>query len=188
MFHRRATQPSQRHGGPSPQARPGAPLRQACAVALLCLGTAVSAQAQGWTAGPTLADGGLSISAPSVAPVEGMFDKAAPAQMQIRCASNNTSVSFSFTDVFLSDVPDYDVVTLRLDGAPEQQVRLVKGDDDGTLVWPTGREAVPFLLRAIAADTLQLKVTALTNDVLTPSFSLAGLTQALGPVRRACNW
>jgi type VI secretion system VasI family protein len=161
------------------------PTVSACA---LCLMGAASAALADWSANPSATDGAVVISSPSSEAVEGLFGRAAPAQMTVQCVSNNTSITFGFEETFLSDLAPYGDVTLQIDDAPEQVVTLEKGENDQTLVWASGRQAVPFLVQAMSGRTLTVGVTTFSDDRLAAQFSLDGLTAALDPVRAACNW
>jgi type VI secretion system protein VasI len=141
-----------------------------------------------WAPQANASEGAVVIAASSETPVDGLFGRATPAEMTVRCIENNTSITFSFGETFLSDLTPYGDVTLQIDATEEQIVALEKGDDDQTLVWASGRHAVPFLIQAMSGRTLTVGVTTFSDDRLAAQFSLGGLTAALGPVRSACNW
>ncbi|WP_417273498.1 type VI secretion system-associated protein TagO [Celeribacter halophilus] len=129
-----------------------------------------------------------AITTHSEKPVPGLFDRSAPAELTIRCAQNNTSIALSFEHTYLSDLGDYANVTLQLDDGFETIVELTRGENPQTLVWPDGRRAVPFLIEALRANTLQVSLTSFTDETLTADFSLDGISTAIMPVRSACNW
>ncbi|PRY26829.1 type VI secretion system (T6SS) VasI/EvfG family protein [Aliiruegeria haliotis] len=147
-----------------------------------------AAVSQGWTQPDGIEDGVVAVEAVALSPVAGIFGESASGTLEVRCEDNLTRVSLSFEGTFLSDVGDYSLVTLRLDDTAPYATRLEKGDDHSTLRWPVGRESITFLTKAMPANELGVTLTAFTDDRLETTFSLAGLSEAIAPVRAACRW
>ena len=129
-----------------------------------------------------------AIAAQSEKAVPGLFNESETAKLVVRCSQNNTSISFTFEHTYLSDVGDYANVSLQLDEGVETIVALTRGETSQTLVWPDGRRAVPFLIEALRASTLHVRLTSLTDETLTADFPLGGISTAIMPIRSACNW
>lgn len=130
----------------------------------------------------------LVIDAVSKQPVTGLFNRQELAQISVTCQENRTSIRLRFPNNILSDVGSYGVVTYQLDGAAEVQLQMTKAESEDTLGVLVGTVAVPLLQDMILANAIRFDVTAINDRRRSAEFSLAGLSEALEPLRDACNW
>lgn len=130
----------------------------------------------------------LSVGSYSQEPVPDLFDRSTPARLSVTCADNRTSVRLRMPGNVLSGVGEYGAVAVSLDGAEPRTVRFVRAETEDTLGLMVGAQAVPFVAALMRGSEVQLDLTTMGERSRTARFSLAGLAEAMTPLRRACNW
>ena len=107
----------------------------------------------------------------------------------IRCRENTTSVMFQTScHMTSSSYHDYGDIHYSLDGAPEAVVPMTKWRDNFSLGLWRGEDAIPFIERILDAEFMTVRMKPFDEDVFTVSFAIAGLPEAIDPLRAACHW
>lgn len=130
----------------------------------------------------------LSVGTYSQELVPDLFDRAAPARLSVTCAANRTSLRLRLPGNVMSAVGAYGLVSVSLDGAAPRVLRFARAETEDTLGLMVGAQAVPFVGELMRAGTVRFDLTTLGERSRTASFNLEGLAEAMGPLRRACNW
>ena len=107
----------------------------------------------------------------------------------IRCREDTTSVLFQTScHMTSSSYHDYGDVHYSLDGGPPAMVAMTKWRDNFSLGLWRGDEAIPFIRHILEADVMTARMKPFDEDIFTVSFAIAGLPQAIAPLRAACHW
>lgn len=103
----------------------------------------------------------------------------------IRCQDNRTSLYVawnSYLGTFAADV------RYHVDSAPAGVESWVLADDKETTGLWNDAAAIPFIKMLFGGEELVMEVTPYNDLALTGRFELAGVAQAVAPVREACGW
>ncbi|MGH8501136.1 MAG: type VI secretion system-associated protein TagO [Gammaproteobacteria bacterium] len=105
--------------------------------------------------------------------------------LNIRCKENTTALIVGY-GTRLGDGRTQ--VAYRIDAQPlSRETWRLSMAGDAVGLW-TGNASIPFLKRLFDAEHLQLGVTPPGGDSVTSMFEVAGLAQAIEPLRTACHW
>ncbi|MGH8501036.1 MAG: type VI secretion system-associated protein TagO [Gammaproteobacteria bacterium] len=103
----------------------------------------------------------------------------------IRCQDNRTSLYVAW-DAYLGTY--YADVRYRVDSAPVgTESWLLADDKEAAGLW-NDAAAIPFIKALFGGEELVMNVTPYNDRVLTGQFELAGIEQAIAPVREVCGW
>lgn len=106
----------------------------------------------------------------------------------IRCKENETNLYIHFAGAFMSDLRGGGRVTYRLDREDASRVSMRESNDHRALgLWSGGR-AIPFIRRMLRHQTLLVRAVPHSAPAITTEFRIAGIEQAIQPLREACNW
>ncbi|WP_375449713.1 hypothetical protein [uncultured Devosia sp.] len=108
-----------------------------------------------------------------------------PAVMTVTCAAGALSVKFAFAGNAMSAIGNDAGITLQLDLQAARSRTLPTADNNTALM--IDRDAPAFLDSLEGANNLTVRVTPLSSRSLTVRFSLAGVNEAVAPVRAACD-
>lgn len=115
------------------------------------------------------------------------FGGSETADLYIRCQEGKTSLYFVIADRFLATVEGYGKVDYRLDSEkPRSQEMDVSTDNKALGMW--GASAISFAKKLIGHDSLVVRVTPYNESPVTATFKIAGLDEALKPLRAVCKW
>lgn len=120
--------------------------------------------------------------------VRGQFGPPGPALMYLRCMENATAVYLWINDLFLSDIQGFGVVDYRIDDRQASQLRAEGSTDNKALGLWSGGKSIPFIKEMLDGKRIAFRVTPFNESPVEFSFDLAGLNQAIGPLREACLW
>lgn len=116
------------------------------------------------------------------------FGGAGRGYMLVRCMENTTTVYFSMGDHHLADLQGYGEVTYRIDSAPAQSRRFRESTDNRALGLWNGGSSIPFIRELFGAQNLLVQITPYGESAITVDFPIAGLEEAIIPLREACSW
>lgn len=111
-----------------------------------------------------------------------------PAALVFRCVNNNTSIAFDFGDNFMSDIGDYGTISISIDDLPARRLSFSASENRRELGINLGVNAIPLINSLLNRDTLQISATPLYGDPFEVNFEIAGLREAISPLRQACRW
>jgi type VI secretion system protein VasI len=116
------------------------------------------------------------------------YGQATKSWMMISCRENTTSLYINFAGHFMSDLQGKGTVTYRIDKNPAARQSFRESNDHSVLGLWNGGTAIPFIKRLLGANSLLVRATPFSDSTVTAEFSLAGLENALKPLREACRW
>ncbi len=107
----------------------------------------------------------------------------------IRCRENTTSLLFQTgCHMTSSSLHDYGDVAYSLDGGPERTVSMTKWRDNYSLGLWYGADAIPLIRELLDVGTMRVRMKPFDEDIFTVAFDIAGLDEAIAPLREACRW
>lgn len=109
-------------------------------------------------------------------------------RIYIHCRENVTSLYITMADHFLADIQGYGEVTYRLDTKPAQKRSMTVSTDNMALGLWNGGNAIPFIRAMFGAENMLVQITPFSESAKTVDFRVAGLEEAIAPLREACNW
>lgn len=116
------------------------------------------------------------------------FGRAGKAQVYIRCMENTTAIYFVWNDHFLADIQGYGEVTYRKDNEPAKKHSMQVSTDNKALGLWRGGNAIPFIRSLFGGENLLVQITPFNESRMNADFRIAGLEDAIGPLREGCNW
>jgi len=119
----------------------------------------------------------LSLAATSGRSVHGQ-----PVALALRCMSNKATV-YVMWNSYLGDEAR---VTFRVGGGESRTKTWSVSTDKTATFYPS--DHVEFMKEIMAADRLVLQVTPYNESPITAVFDLAGLPNAIKPLREDCGW
>ena len=124
----------------------------------------------------------------SVNTLPARFGRSGNAHLYVRCMENTTSLYFVWNDHFLSDIQGYGEVTFRKDEEPARKQQMQVSTDNKALGLWRGGNAIPFIRSLFGGGNLLVQITPFNESRMTADFRIAGLEDAITPLREACNW
>lgn len=120
--------------------------------------------------------------------IRGRFQQPGPATMVVRCEENTTSVYLLFNDLFMSDIQGYGQVTVRVDERRAREISMGVSTDNMALGLWRGRTAIPFIRDLFGGERMFVRATPFNETRVEMTFPIAGLEEAVSPLREACGW
>lgn len=113
---------------------------------------------------------------------EGKSSFQQPVVLLIRCKSNTTELFISWNDYLGNEAE----VLTRVGTAPASTMTWSLSTDSQATFYP--RSPITFIKSFMGADRLVAQVTPYNESPVTAIFDLKGLTGAIAPLRKTCNW
>ena len=88
----------------------------------------------------------------------------------------------------MSDIQGYGDVTFRIDKEAAFERSLNASTNNHSLGLWSGGSAIPMIKRLIGKSTLAIRATPYNESPGLFEFPIAGLDEALKPLRKACGW
>ena len=114
--------------------------------------------------------------------------KQANHRITIRCLENTTSVIIGFGGCFMSDLQGRGRVTFRADKEKSFTRNLLESTSHETLGLWSGSKAIPFIKSILDNEKLYLRATPFKQSPVDATYHIAGLAEAIKPLRKACGW
>ena len=105
----------------------------------------------------------------------------------VACADDLLSVQFRFAGQLLSATGDFSPITFQIDQQTARTRTLNASPDNTALGFWTTADSNAFLATLDGATNLAVRVTPLNYRSLSVRFSLAGVAEAVAPIRKACE-
>ncbi len=128
----------------------------------------------------------LSLS--SDQPIAGRFAAASPAEIYLRCQENSTSLYLVLNDQFLSDIQGFGSVDYRIDEQKASVARMTASTDNQALGLWDGGKSIPLIKKLMMGKSVVFRATPFNESPIEFSFTLAGLENAVRPLKEACVW
>jgi type VI secretion system protein VasI len=108
-------------------------------------------------------------------------------ELSIRCAEGTTAFAIDFDGLVVSAQSAAEV-TWRVDSRPPGAMAMQRSEDNRALgLWST-ESAVPFIQNLFGGQTLVIRVNPLSGTQMVSEFPIAGIEEAIVPLRQACGW
>lgn len=105
--------------------------------------------------------------------------------LNLRCKENTTALLVGYGTHLGQGKTQ---VTYRIDAQPpDREDWLLSTASSSVGLWK-GNASIPFVNRLLDAEQLTLEVTPPGSSSVSSTFRVAGLTQAIEPLRTACHW
>lgn len=108
--------------------------------------------------------------------------------IHMACRENTTSLWINFGNCFMSSIQGRGRVTYRLDSDKAKTHRFRESNDNMALGLWNGGSAIPFIKQMIGHDRLVVRATPFSDSTVTAEYEIAGLQEAIKPLRKACSW
>lgn len=107
----------------------------------------------------------------------------------IRCHENVTALVISTgCHMTSSDYNDFGDVTYRIDDAKAQTVRMDESTNNRSLGLWRGNRSIPVIKQMFDSSSLVVRMTPFGQNPFIATFNIAGLKEAIAPLRAACHW
>ena len=107
--------------------------------------------------------------------------------MTVTCRENVTSLWFNFGGHFMSDY-QYGTITYRVDDKKAKRKKFRESTNNEALGLWNGGSSIPFLKLIMSGKHLLVRATPYSESAIDSEFEIAGLENALKPLREACGW
>lgn len=119
----------------------------------------------------------------------GRFRTPEPATLHVRCMENRTSVYYrAECHLTSSSYNDNGHITFRLDDTKARTMAFEVSSNNRALGLWSGRKAIPFAKAMFGQNQILMRVTPYGENAHTATFNIAGLKEAIVPLREACHW
>lgn len=108
--------------------------------------------------------------------------------IHMACRENETNMWVIFGECFMSSIQGKGQVTYRLDSEKAATRGFRESNDNMALGLWSGGTAIPFIKNMIGHDRMIVRATPFSDSAVTGEYKIAGLEEAVKPLREACNW
>lgn len=108
--------------------------------------------------------------------------------LSIACREGKTNLWLYFGGQFMADLNGGGRVTYRIDKAAAKTRSFEESNDNEALGLWSGGAAIPFIKELFGGTTLLVRATPFNESSVTAELPIAGLEEAIKPLRQACNW
>jgi len=120
--------------------------------------------------------------------IPGRFGGPGKAKLLLRCKESKTNVLLTVNEHFLASIQGYGTVTYRIDDRKAAKVNMQESTDNMALGLWDGSAPTSFIKLLMTGQTIVFRVTPFNESPLEFTMHLAGLEEALKPLRAACKW
>lgn len=106
----------------------------------------------------------------------------------LACRENETNLWVTFGGCYMADIQGKGRVTYRLGSSDVQTKNFTESTDNMALGLWSGGSAIPFIKRMMEHDTMIVRATPFSDNPVTGEYNIAGLEEAIKPLREACHW
>lgn len=107
----------------------------------------------------------------------------------IRCNEKKTSMYFNTRcHMTSSEYNDYGDVTYRLDSDKARTVGMTESTDNKAIGLWSGGKSIPVIKQMLTKNEMVVRMTPYGESPFTATFKIAGLADAIKPVREECKW
>ena len=128
------------------------------------------------------------LSTEAEAPITNRFGQRQVPTMLLRCDENTTAATIYFGGHFMADIQGYGDVTFRVDDRPAIERSLDVSTSNQHLGYWSGGQAIPFIKSLFGGKALLVRATPFNENPVTFTLPIAGLEEAIAPLREACHW
>jgi type VI secretion system protein VasI len=118
----------------------------------------------------------------------GMLGSPAVATLVLRCKENATAIYISTACHFASGFDGYGKVEHRVDDKQSGETEFTASTDNSALGLWQGWRVTSFIKMLLGGNTLLVRFTPYNESPKTAKFNIAGIGEAIVPLREACQW
>lgn len=108
--------------------------------------------------------------------------------LTLACRENVTSAYISFGGHFMSDLNGSGRVTYRVDDKSAQRKSFSESNDHEALGLWNGGSAIPWIKSLFGGNRMYVEATPFSENAVSDFLPIAGLEDAIAPLRDACGW
>lgn len=124
----------------------------------------------------------------SIEEIEGRFGRQGHMTLMIVCREKKTNLYITFAGHFMSSIQGAGTVTYRLDQESAKTASFSNSSDNQALGLWSGSSAVPFVKSMLGKQKLLVRAQPYSESAVTGEFKIAGVENAIEPLRKACGW
>lgn len=106
----------------------------------------------------------------------------------IACRENETNLWFRFGGCFMSDIQGKGRITYRLDSDQARKKSFRESNNNMALGLWNGGQAIPFIKGMFGHERMIVRAQPFSDSQVTGHYNIAGIEEAIKPLREACNW
>jgi len=108
--------------------------------------------------------------------------------LSLRCDENTTAATIWFSGFFMGDFAGMGRVDYRIDDRPAKHRNFEVSTANEHLGLWTGAKSIGFIQELIDGRTLYIEATPVNENTVNATFDIAGLSEAIKPLRESCGW
>jgi len=108
-------------------------------------------------------------------------------ELSLRCERGTMAFSIDFDGLVVSAQAAAGV-TFRVDSRPPAVMAMQRSNDNSALGLWSDDAAIPFIQSLFGGETLVIQANPLSGSQMVAEFPIAGLEDAIVPLRDACGW
>ena len=116
------------------------------------------------------------------------FGRRETASLMLRCMENTTALYVSTSCHLASGFGGYGRVEYRVDDRASKTRNFDDSTDNRALGLWNGNRAIPVIRDLLGGKTLLVRFTPFNENPVTARFPIAGIEEAIKPLRQACKW
>lgn len=124
----------------------------------------------------------------SLNPIRGKYGQTKYGTMVINCQDKATNIYFVFGDHFMSSLQGAGKVNARVDTNTPKTIPMIESNDHSALGLWGNRTAVPYIKDMLGGKSLYVRAVPYNESAIEMDFPIAGLDEAIKPLREACKW
>lgn len=130
------------------------------------------------------------LNTPAIESVQCRMHRRVQPHLVVRCKEGKTSLFITMEGCHMASSESFSWghVTYRLDADKAATVPMNASSDHSALGLWSGTTAVPLIKRMFGKSALLARMTPYSESAITVNFNIAGLEQAITPLRQACKW
>jgi type VI secretion system protein VasI len=109
-------------------------------------------------------------------------------ELWIACRENVTSAFIVFGGHFMSDLEGRGRVTYRIDSAKAQKQGFTESSDHKALGLWNGGTSIPWVKAMFGGNRMYVEATPFSESAVSDFMPIAGLEEAIKPLRESCAW
>jgi type VI secretion system protein VasI len=130
----------------------------------------------------------VALSVTSAAPIRGKYGQDKYGTLVIICRERATHIYFVFGDHFMSSLGSAGKVSTRVNTNTPKTLPMRESNDHGALGLWEKSSAVPFIKDLFGGKSLYVRAVPYNESAIEMDFPIAGIEEAIKPLREACKW
>jgi type VI secretion system protein VasI len=116
------------------------------------------------------------------------YGRKAQITLTLACRENVTAAILNFGGLFMSDLQGAGEVTYRVDTSPAKTKSFGESNNHEALGLWNGGTSIPWIKSLFGGTKMYVEATPYSENAVSDFLPIAGLEEAIGPLRDACGW